>query len=294
MIKICFVGQSLYFGKQVEHDLDDTYSVTWMELASNVGDWADLLKVDADIFIFFMPHQCPLGIRRGLRGKVVGVHAEPLPKFINDKCIISQDIWERLQQLRPAFDIRHFYHHDKTSFPVLEREGVQPKEFISAIATGTYYPQELPKEWDLIFFGRETEHRLNMMLPAKHVFGERFLHIAHGVAGDELNRMMNMSKIGINVHCEKDICAMENRLQTCMACKLLVLSEPLSHDDFFVPGQHFVEFRSADELIQKTKYYLEHEEERNAIAEAGYEFVVKNLSAEIKWSRLIDEVMGAI
>ena len=292
-MRVCFVGQKLYFAKQVERDLDDKYSVTWMELAPGVGNWANLLKVDADIFIFFMPHQCPVGIRRGLRGKVVGVHAEPLPKFIDGKCIITQDIWDRLQQLRPALDFEHFYHHDKTSFPVLEREGIRPKEFISAIATGTYYPQELPKKWDLIFFGRETEHRLDTMLSAKHTFGERFLHIAHGIAGDELNRMMNTSKIGINVHCEKDIPSLENRIQACMACKLLVLSEPLSHNDFFVPGQHFVEFRTADELIQKARYYLEHDEEREKIATAGYELVQKHLAAKVVWPRLIEEVQNS-
>ena len=292
-MRICFVGQALYFLKQVEHDLDDAYSVTWMELAPNVGNWADLLKVDADIFIFFMPHQCPPSIRKRLRGKVVGVHAEPLPKFIDGKCIITQDIWDRLQQLRPALDMEHFYHHDKTSFPVLEREGVQPKEFISAIATETYCPQDLPKKWDLIFFGRETEHRLNMMLEAKHLWGERFLHIAHGVAGDELNRMMNMSRIGVNTHCEKDIPALENRIQTALACKLLVLSEPLSHNDFFVPGQHFVEFRSADELIQKAKYYLEHDEEREKIAKAGYGLVTKHLAAKVVWPKLIREVLSS-
>jgi len=283
--KVCFVGQWLYFGKQVSRD------AMWMELAPNVGDWNKLLDVEADLFVFFMPHQVPPNVKDKLRGRMVGIHAEPLPKHVDGKYRVSDDIYKRLIQMTAAFDFEHLYHHDKTSFPILEREGVRVKEFISAIDTDRYFPEEREKKWALIFCGRETEHRLNMMLAAKHRFGSRFLHIAHGISGDELNRMQNMSIIGINCHTE-GIPALENRVQTAMASKLFVLSEPLSHNDLFVPGQHFIEFRDANELIHKAKWYLEHEDEREKIAQAGFDLVQKELAAKYKWPKLIDEVLG--
>lgn len=286
-MKICFVGQRLYFDKQVDSGVEDA---VWLELATGIGDWNDLLKVGADIFVFFMPHQVPHNIRTRLRGIEVAVHAEPIPKFIDGKYLTSQDIHQRYLDLKPAFNYTHFYHHDKTSFPVLEREGLQPREFISAISTKKYYPMEMEKKWDFIFFGRETQHRLDMLLPAKHLWGGKFLHIAHGVNGAELNTLMNMSKIGINAHCEK-LPALENRIQTMLACKLFVMSEPLSHNDFFVPGVHFVEFRDSAELIRVSQHYLEREDEREAIALAGYELVTQNLASHIAWPRLIKEVL---
>ena len=289
-MKICFVGQRLYFDKQVNSGVEDA---VWLEVATGIGDWNDVLKVDADIFVFFMPHQVPHNIRRRLRGIEVAVHAEPIPKFIDGNYITSKDIHQRYLDLAPATNYKHFYHHDKTSFPVLEREGMRPKEFISAISTKKFHPMEMEKKWDLLFFGRETQHRLDMLLPSKHLWGDRFLHIAHGVNGAELNTLMNMSKIGINAHCEA-LPALENRMQACMAAGLFVMSEPLSHNDFFVPGQHFVEFRDSDELIRVAKYYLEREDEREAIAQAGFDLVTQNLAAHIVWPRLIKEVLESV
>ena len=291
--KVCFVGQHFYFGKQVERDLDEFYDVRWMELTRGVtSNWQELLEVEAEIFVFFMPHQVPPEVRDALTGEIVAVHAEPLPKFVRGQYMSSQDLQGRLGALCPGLGaFRHFYHHDKTSFAVLERDGGRAKEFISAIATGTYYPRELPKRWDLIFIGRESSYRLFIMLPAKHIFGGRLLHIAHGIAGEELNWVLNSSVIGINAHIE-NIPALENRLQTYMACGLLVLSEPLSHNDFFKPGVHFVEFRGREELIEKAAYYLKHVEERQVIAQAGYDLVVSELAAKVKWPKLIDEVLG--
>lgn len=274
------MGQRLYFGKQVPKD------ALWLELARGTDcDWSQVLRTEADLFVFFMPHHVPPNIKRQIKHKAVGVHAEPLPKFIGGQYVTSEDIHKRLVDLTVAFDFEHLYHHDKTSFPILEREGVRVKEFISAIDTDTYFPEEREKKWDLIFCGRETQHRLNMMLSAKHQFGARFLHIAHGMDDYELNRAQNMSTIGVNCHTE-EIPALENRMQTLMARKLFVLSEPLSHNDFFVPGKHFIEFRDAHELIYKANYYLQHEEEREAIAQAGYELVVNHLAASKKWPRL--------
>ncbi len=290
--KVCYVGQRLYFGKQVPQD------AMWMELVHG-DDWNVLLDIPADLFVFFMPHHVPPDIKRRIRGKMVGVHAEPLPKHIGGKYVTSNDIHKRLVELTAAFDFEHLYHHDKVSFPVLEREGAHVKEFISAIDTDTYCPlekvvpfslEEREKKWDLIFYGRETQHRLDMMLPAKHLFGGRFLHIAHGIDGYELNRMQNMAKIGVNTHTE-GIPALENRVQVMLASGLFVLSEPLSHNDCFIPGQHFIEFHDANELIHKARYYLEHEDEREKIAQAGHEFVVKNLAAKVKWPALFDEVL---
>ena len=282
--KVCYVGQRLYFGKQVPKD------AMWMELVNGTDcNWSVLLDIPADLFVFFMPHHVPPDIKK--RIKMVGIHAEPLPKHINGKYITSKDVHQRLMDLTAAFDFEHLYHHDKTSFPALEREGVHVKEFISAIDTDTYFPEEREKKWDLIFYGRETQHRLDMMLGAKHQFGHRFLHIAHGIDGDELNRLQNMSIVGVNCHTE-GIPAIENRMQVMLASGLFVLSEPLSHNDCFIPGQHFIEFHDANELIHKARYYLEHEDEREKIAQAGHEFVVKNLAAKVKWPRLVDEVLN--
>lgn len=293
-MKICFVGQDNYFRKQVEADLDDLYEVTWKNITfGGVGNWSDLLDVEADVFVFFMPHTVPPQILTQLQGKIVGKHAEPLPKFINGRTYVeSIDTLARFQEFMVvAKRFKYLYHHDKTSLPVLEREGIQAKEFISPIAIGTYYPEEQEKIWEAIFLGKDTPWRAYILSLAKHQLCGRFLQSNHGMVGNELRRILNKTKIGINVHTE-NLPALEDRLQIYMACKLFVLSQPLSHRDFFRPGVHFVEFGNDNDLWNKVQYYLEHENEREAIAQAGYELVTQKLAAKIAWPRLINEVMG--
>ena len=43
--------------------------------------------------------------------------------------------------------------------------------------------------------------------------------------------------------------------------------------DYFTPGQDYVYYESEQDLVDKTVYYLTHEEERVAIAQNGYQKV---------------------
>jgi hypothetical protein len=47
-------------------------------------------------------------------------------------------------------------------------------------------------------------------------------------------------------------------------------------DEIFEDGKHLVLYRSEEEMIDKAKYYLAHDEEREKIAQAGYEHVMEN------------------
>ena len=41
-------------------------------------------------------------------------------------------------------------------------------------------------------------------------------------------------------------------------------------DNFYEPGREIVGYSSADDLIEKIRYYLEHDAERESIARAGF------------------------
>jgi len=63
-----------------------------------------------------------------------------------------------------------------------------------------------------------------------------------------------------------------------LACKKLLLTEdvPAIHDHF-EDGRHLVLFKTIDEAVEKARYYLAHDNERNHIAAAGYaEFLDKH------------------
>ncbi len=64
------------------------------------------------------------------------------------------------------------------------------------------------------------------------------------------------------------------------------------HLSFFQEGKEAVFFSSTDELLKKAKYYLEHPDEREAIARAGYERCVRSGNTHLDRVRTMLEEIG--
>lgn len=78
-----------------------------------------------------------------------------------------------------------------------------------------------------------------------------------------------------------------------MACGAMVLTEPFDAlDDLWVRGKEIVVHRLDDdkERLDLAKYYLEHDDERNKIAKAGYDRTVKDWT----WNGAIDQIIRVI
>ena len=56
--------------------------------------------------------------------------------------------------------------------------------------------------------------------------------------------------------------------------------------DYYASGKEIVIFKDALDLIEKAKYYLEHEEERAGIAKAGYERTIREHTYEKRFQEL--------
>ena len=66
--------------------------------------------------------------------------------------------------------------------------------------------------------------------------------------------------------------------------------------DLFDPEKEVVTYRSADEAVQKIKYYLDHESERAAIAKAGQERTLREHTyyhrMQELWQIIANEMKG--
>ena len=58
----------------------------------------------------------------------------------------------------------------------------------------------------------------------------------------------------------------------------------------FVPDEEIVCYRSTGELVEKARYYLEHDEKRTAIAEAGYRRVMRDHTYEVRLAELFRQM----
>ena len=69
----------------------------------------------------------------------------------------------------------------------------------------------------------------------------------------------------------------------------LMTSFQLEYMDFFEKGKDYVYYESHDDLLRKTEYYLNHEDERAQIARNGHEKAVKFHSYEKRMEFILDK-----
>jgi spore maturation protein CgeB len=64
--------------------------------------------------------------------------------------------------------------------------------------------------------------------------------------------------------------------------------------NFFTPGEDYVYYESRTDFMDKIGYYLEHEDERKAIAENGHAKVKAKHTYELRLREIIDIVVNEV
>jgi len=94
---------------------------------------------------------------------------------------------------------------------------------------------------------------------------------------DAILRLYQRSKIGINVHNRGDYTVGNYRLFELPANGVMQISDGGDNlERFFRVDQEIVRYGSFDELVEKTRWYLDHDQEREQIARAAYQRVLKD------------------
>jgi len=104
--------------------------------------------------------------------------------------------------------------------------------------------------------------------------------------GEQRTQLLNRTKILLNFARTPGEFP-DLRLILGMANKALVISEPMYRPDPFMPGRHFIS-ASIDEMPEKIRYYLTHDEERDAISERAYGLIKEDVTMERSVSRILD------
>jgi hypothetical protein len=104
--------------------------------------------------------------------------------------------------------------------------------------------------------------------------------------GSERDRLVNRARIFLNVSRFPGQYSGE-RLVIGMANRALVLSEPMYRPEPFVPGTHFVE-ADLDDWPTTVGRYLEDEQARRRVADAGHAFVTRELTYERSVAKVLE------
>jgi spore maturation protein CgeB len=152
--------------------------------------------------------------------------------------------------------------------------GVEPRAFPSE-------PKTI-KKYDICFVGHiVSKERLDFLdrmfkeFP-NFWFGQRlsrYVKVEEGI-NDDCADIFKKSKIVLNYSTNKDF-NMRVREATCTGSFLLT-DWVYGIDELYEDGKEIVTYKTTEEAIEKTKYYLEHDEEREKIAEAGMRRTLKD------------------
>lgn len=293
-MKIAFVSQPEYFRFCYEQDLSKDHDVREFpfHFGMSESELAALIDFAPDVSIFFRGEFAPVGILERLQGLKIAISSEPFPRHIGSKLEYSLDSIKRYLDFRKRIRSQPFdyvFHYDEASMGFMAQDGLHLSgAFPFPVATDTYLPSnEVKQDWDLFFIGRSTQHREHFFGSLKHNLN--FLHICHGIFGPPLVQYIQRAKINLNVHAEDEV-SWEPRMQMLLSTGAFVISEPITPNNILRPGIDYVEAKTPGEMYQLAQYYLEHEQEREAIAQSGRARVLECLSAKTNFAGLVKNI----
>jgi len=159
----------------------------------------------------------------------------------------------------------------KRAVEEFKRDGVESVWLPHAVEP-LAYPRQLllTKKYDIGFVGHvNNEKRIDAL---DRMFRE-FPNFYYGQARfEDAARKFGESKIAFNVSHLDDI---NMRTFEVMATRTMLLTEWVpTIEELFEDRKHLVLYRDLDEAVDLARYYLNHDEEREKIAQAGYEHVL--------------------
>lgn len=159
----------------------------------------------------------------------------------------------------------HLFVGDKTTFNRYFSKRPNAHYMPYAVNERIYRPLGVEPSFDVGFIGYvklgERQRRIDLL---KRNF--RCL-VRHGLFMEDANAGMNACRIVFNTSDHREI---NMRVFEALATGRLLVTDKVDYlDELFVDGEDLVTYSGEDDLMDKIRYYLEHEEERLRIAANG-------------------------
>jgi hypothetical protein len=248
-LRIAFVGQGVYFRQSALELATDGIDPVFLDFRAATPPkplLGRLQELDPDAVLVFRPEIIPSGLFDGLRAVTIGYLTEPLPRSGGSD---HQDLRERMWWLEQV-DAGNF---DRiVSFDPLIAEtagsvlGVWRSLPIPVADSLFMDVRERAHPPRLLFVGRSTEHREELLEPIKRTHA--IVHIGHGLFGEPLARFLARSDVQLNLH-NNPYPSFENRVCIALAAGHLVISEVLSPRHGLQPGIDYLEFDRPERLL---------------------------------------------
>lgn len=208
-----------------------------------------------------------------------------------DDCFMKWNKNIRMHGLMSEKCIQYFEelenHKVKKMYPYMEEGFYYEAAFLSRVVANrerVAILNGLAEKYNVHLYTNDT----NTTQLSKHV------KVSDGLSYDVLTKIYKESKINLNItlHCIET--GIPQRVFDIMAAGGFLLTNYQEEiEEFFVPGEDLVVYHDEQELMELVAYYLEHEGERERIAQNGQTKVLANHGYHIKLKKAFEVVMNA-
>lgn len=193
---------------------------------------------------------------------------------------INTDAYNYRMNTAKKFD--HVFVAQKIFIEQFIKDGIDPKKIHylpHAFEPDVYRPYSIINKWDWCFIGHPNSmHRIDLLDRLCKEFPNWYLGWRNAAvpgynALDDVAYKMSQSKVGVNYSVNRDL---NMRFFETMGTKTCLLTDDLQDikDLGFFDKRHLVMFKDIDEAVEDMRHLLSHDEERQVIAENGYNEVI--------------------
>lgn len=196
-------------------------------------------------------------------------------------------------RFKKAWQFNHVFFNQKRAYeeflqehPKLVYATLTPHWLPHAAEPQAYPHFEIIKKYDVCFIGHfqdvknyngfsrvDALDRLFKEFP-NFYWGTRNPQKPEANMFEDASRKFCQSKIVFNVSITDDINM--RVFETLSSGSFLLTNNLPTLGELFKDGKHLVTYNSLDEMVQKAHYYIEHDDEREQIAQAGHEEFMRN------------------
>lgn len=232
--------------------------------------WVDWGEDGLTGFLPYKPMECP----------------KPMAYWASDTHCAPESYAYRLGMAKKA---DYVFVAQKQAVEGFKRDGVANPIWLPHAFEPLAYPKQenFTKNFDVCFIGHVNSKNREDAL--ERLFKE-FPNFDYGQAlFEEVAKRFGNSKIVFNIAMKDDI---NMRCFEALGSGSFLLTDRIPHiEELFEDKKHLVLYDGLDDMVEKANYYLKHDDERNAIAQAGYEHVMANHTIQHRVNVMLKEFM---
>lgn len=178
-----------------------------------------------------------------------------------------------------------WYHHRGLVIDKLRHAGIDVKTW------GPGWPEGRVSDEEMIRIMQTSKINLDINPPSSHIGIKPLAALFVRRQNGKFRFVGNRLGANIKLWQGQRTPVIKSRTFNCLAARAFTITQ-MTHDlpEYYDINKEIVSYRTTDELIEKIKYYLAHDAERETIAQAGYERTLRDHTYEKRFTDIFHKM----